>query len=274
MFDSRVHVMGILNVTPDSFSDGGEYFDNVEKAVERAKELIEEGADSIDIGGESTRPGSESISVDEELRRVIPVVAAIHDALPQTPLSIDTYKSQVAEKALQKGASFINSMGGFMFDKSLADVIKKYECQIIIYHIKGTPKTMQKDDIHYDNIIEEIVSFFRYQMDIGISKGIKEEKFILDPGIGFGKTIEQNIEIIKYCKELRLKNLPLLIGISRKSTLGAILKEKLGKEFVPKERLEAGLAATAIAYLNGARIFRTHDVLETKKFLAVLDAIN
>ncbi len=266
--------MGILNVTPDSFSDGEEYYNDVEKALKRAEEMISEGADIIDIGGESTRPGSERVTTEEELKRVIPVITAIHKKFPKIPLSIDTYKSVVAEKAIKAGAAIINSMGGFMFDSHLAEVAALFQVPLIIYHIKGTPETMQKGDIVYDNVIEEISSFLQQQIDFGVAKGMKKEQFILDPGFGFGKTVAQNSEIIKRFSEFKSFNLLLLLGVSRKSTLGAILKEKLEKEFAPTERLEAGLAATAIAVLHGAKIVRTHDVLPTKKFVSVLDSLH
>jgi dihydropteroate synthase len=269
-------VMGILNVTPDSFSDGGWYFDDVAKAVARVAQMIEEGADIIDIGGESTRPGSAPISPEEELKRIIPIIGAVRKKLGEKiMLSIDTYKSSVAKEALQEGTDMINSLGGFMFDNTLADVVAEFDCPIAIYHIKGEPQTMQKGSIVYNDVIDEIVVFFQKQMYVGRSKGMKREQFILDPGIGFGKTLENNVEIIKRLHEFQKLDLPLLISVSRKGHLGKLLQERLGLAHMPdaSERLEASLAETAVAVLKGASIVRTHDVLPMKKFLTVLDAL-
>ncbi len=269
-------VVGILNVTPDSFSDGGLYFDDIAKAVARVKQMIEEGADIIDIGGESTRPGSTTISPQEELKRIIPVIDAIRKQLgDKVMLSVDTYKSAVAQEALQAGAQMINSLGGFTFDNTLVDVVAAFDCPIVVYHIKGIPQTKQPEFTMYKDIIDEIVIFFQKQIFDGLSHSMKREQFILDPGIGFGKTLEQNIEIIKRLQEFEKLNLPLLIGVSRKGHLGKLLQQRLGLAQIPdvSERLEASLAETAVAVLKGASIVRTHDVLPTVKFLAVLDAI-
>jgi dihydropteroate synthase len=269
-------VMGILNVTPDSFSDGGLYFDDVAKAIARVEQMIEEGADIIDIGGESTRPGSTSISQEEELKRIIPIIDAVHKKLgDKIILSVDTYRTSVAKEALQAGAEMINSLGGFTFDSTLAHVIAATGCPIVIYHIKGEPRTMQAGAIEYSDVIDEITVFFQKEIYFGLSKGMKREQFILDPGIGFGKTLEHNLEIIKRLHEFKRLNLPLLIGASRKSHLGTLLQQRLGLPQMPgaSERLEASLAETAVAVLNGASIVRTHDVLPTVKFLTVLDAL-
>jgi dihydropteroate synthase len=274
--DKKTIVMGILNVTPDSFSDGGWYFDDVAKAVARVEQMIEEGADIIDIGGESTRPGSAPIGSEEELTRIIPIIGAVRKKLGDTSiLSIDTYKASVAREALLVGAQMINSLGGFMFDNTLADVVAEFDCPIVIYHIKGEPRTMQEGSIVYGDVIDEIVVFFQKQIYVGLSRGMKREQFILDPGIGFGKTLEHNVEIIKRLHEFEKLNLPLLVGVSRKGHLGKLLQQRLGLAQMPgaSERLEASLAETALAVLKGASIVRTHDVLPTVKFLAVLDAI-
>jgi len=274
--EKKTIVMGILNVTPDSFSDGGWYFDDVAKAVARAEQMIEEGADIIDIGGESTRPGSAPTDAEEELKRIIPIIDALRKKLgDKSILSIDTYKSSVAREALLLGANMINSLGGFMFDNALADVVAAFDCPIVIYHIKGEPRTMQVGSIVYGDVIEEIVVFFQKQISAGLTRGMKREQFILDPGIGFGKTLEHNIEIIKRLHEFQKLDLPLLISVSRKSHLGNLLQEKFGLAKRPdeSERLEASLAETAVAVLKGVSIVRTHDVLSTKKFLTVLDVI-
>lgn len=269
-------VMGILNVTPDSFSDGGLYFDDVSKAVARVEQMIEEGADIIDIGGESTRPGSAPISTEEELKRIMPIIGAVRNKPgDQVMLSVDTFKSSVAREVLQDGAHMINSLGGFTFDDALADVVAATGCPIVIYHIKGEPRTMQAGAIVYSDVIDEIAAFFQKQIDFGLSRGMKREQFILDPGIGFGKTLEHNLEIIKRLREFQTLDLPLLIGVSRKSHLGKLLQQRLGLPQMPvaSERLEASLAETAVAVLNGASIVRTHDVSPTVKFLTVLDAL-
>ena len=269
-------VMGILNVTPDSFSDGGLYFDDIAKAVARVEHMIEEGADMIDIGGESTRPGSTRISPQEEHKRILPIIDAVSNKLgDKVLLSVDTYKASVAQQALQAGAHMINSLGGFTFDSTLADVAAACECPIVIYHIKGEPQTMQTGSIVYRDVIADIADFFQQQIGLGLSRGMKREQFILDPGIGFGKTLEQNVEIIRRLQEFEPLHLPLLVGVSRKGHLGTLLQQRLGLARMPaaSERLEASLAETAVAVLKGASIVRTHDVLPTVKFLTVLDAL-
>lgn len=271
---TETRIMGILNVTPDSFSDGGLYLET-EKALARAKEMIEEGADIVDVGGESTRPGSEPISVKEELARVLPIVKAIKkETGKETVVSIDTYKSAVAKACFEGGANMINSLGGFTFDADLAKVVAEHDCKIVLYHIKGQPKTMQAAPV-YQDVVAEIKEFFEAQITYGVKNGIERSRFILDPGIGFGKTLEHNLEIIKRFEEFKSFGLPLMVGVSRKSHLGLILKEALGLKEIPKpeERVEAGLAEVAMAVLKGASIVRTHDVLATKKFLAVLDKL-
>jgi len=273
---NKTLVMGILNVTPDSFSDGGLYFDDVAKAVARVEQMIEEGADIIDIGGESTRPGSASISSEEELKRIIPIIGAASNRFgDKIMLSVDTYKSSVAQEALREGAGMINSLGGFTFDNTLADVAAASGCPVVIYHIQGEPRTMQAGSIYYRDVIDDIAVFFQKEIYFGLSRGMKREQFILDPGIGFGKTLEHNVAIIKRLHEFQRFDLPLLIGVSRKSHLGKLLQERLGLPYMPgaSERLEASLAETAVAVLKGASIVRTHDVLATVTFLTVLDAL-
>lgn len=271
--DKKTKIMGVLNVTPDSFSDGGLYLDS-NKAIERVKEMVSEGADIIDVGAESTRPGSESISVIEEFKRVIPVINGIRKIMPKVNISIDSYKSEVVAESLLQGANMVNSLGGFLFDKKLIDVLKEFGVPIIIYHIKGKPRTMQQNPI-YKDVVKDIIAFFRKQIKIGISRELKRNQFIIDPGIGFGKTTEQNLEIIKRLKEFRSLKLPIVIGVSRKSHLGKLLQKELKLSSLPSslERLEASLAETAISVLNGVNIVRTHDVLQTKKFLTVLDKL-
>lgn len=270
----KTKLMGILNVTPDSFSDGGDYYDNPEKAIERVKQMLTEGADIIDIGGESTRPGSENVTGEEEIKRVLPIIREIRSQLGnKITLSIDTWKATVAEAALSAGVDIVNSLGGFQFDENLAQVTAKHNCQIVIYHIKGRPKTMQQGTITYTDVMKEIGDFFKEQIAFGEKQRMKRQQFILDPGIGFGKTVEQNIEIIKKLAEFKRFSLPLLIGVSRKSHLGMILKDTLHIETKPTERLEASLAETVISVQHGVDIIRTHDIMQTKKFLAVLEKL-
>ncbi len=272
---SKKIVMGVLNVTPDSFSDGGLY-NNIDKALRRTETMLAEGAEIIDIGGESTRPGSSAISEKEELERILPVIKSMRKSFGNNFLiSIDTNKANVARQALEEGASLVNSLGGFQFDPNMTQVVKEYGCPIIIYHIRGKPKKMQIGEIKYKDVIKDILSFFEKQIKLGISKGLAKEQFLLDPGIGFGKTVEQNLVILKNLSKFLVLDCPIVIGVSRKSHLGTILKEALELADVPSpaDRLEASLAETAIAVLNGAKIVRTHDVLQTKKFLTVIDRI-
>lgn len=275
--EGRPLVMGVLNITPDSFSDGGNYFGSVTRAVARAKEMLRAGADIIDIGGESTRPGAAPVTAAEEIKRVGPVIKAIRRALlPKRPLiSIDTCKAEVARAAIAAGANLVNSVGGFTFDPKLAAVVARARCPIVIYHIKGQPQTMQKGVIRYRDVVREIKQFFKEQMAVGRHAGARRSQYILDPGIGFGKSVAHNVEIIRRLSEFKSLRQPILIGVSRKSHLGKLLQTalKLSEMPGPLERLEAGLAETAVAVLHGARIIRTHDVAETKKFLAVLKAV-
>lgn len=272
----KISIMGILNITPDSFSDGGLYYDNIQSAVHRAQKMVAQGADIIDVGGESTRPGSATVPQEVELDRVIPVITALRKEFAKTiTISIDTNKAIVAEEALKNGANWINSLGGFSFDKNLATVVAKYNCPCVLYHIKGEPSTMQQGTILYDDVVADIAQFFTQQIEFGTQQGINRENFIIDPGIGFGKTIEQNLEIIKRIAEFTSFNLPILLGVSRKGHLAKILQKKLALPVEPTvtQRVEAGLAEAAIGIVNGATIIRTHDVLETKKFTAILEEL-
>lgn len=272
----RTLIVGTLNVTPDSFYDGGKFFPDVEKAVARIGEIFKQCADIIDIGGESTRPGSMPVSAEEELNRVIPVIKTARERFGPAPvISIDTYRSQVAREALSAGADMINSLGGTVFDPAMGEVVARSGCPIVIYHIRDNPRTMQEGEIVYQDVVGDIKTFFEEQISVLIRRGAKKEHCILDPGIGFGKTVEQNLEIIRRIAEFKTLGLPIMIGVSRKSHLGVILKNALGTAEAPgpEERLEASLAEIAVAVLNGADMVRTHDVWETRKFLAVIDAI-
>lgn len=268
-------IMGIVNVTPDSFSNGNEDYKNIDKILEKVSLMLENGADIIDIGGESTRPGAEPVPVEEELDRVIPVIEAVRKEFgDRFFISVDTYKSQVAQEALKVGADIVNDISGMSFDPYMADIIAKFDCPVIVNHTRGRPSEMQKGDIYYDDVVVDIVKFLKKQIDYGISRCIRPDRFIIDPGIGFGKLPEHNIEIIKRLSEFRVLGLPILVGISRKSFLNVVLKNLLTKRDVPpKERLYASLGATAYAVLNGAHIVRVHDVKETAEFLVILDVI-
>lgn len=274
----KTHVMGIVNVTPDSFSDGGEAF-GVKEAVEKALKLAREGADIIDIGGESTRPGARPVSEEEELKRVLPVVKELKKELEREKLdkvwiSVDTYKSKVAEAVLEEGADIINDISGLTFDPKMVDVLVKYRSPVVINHIKGTPQTWKEMVITYGDVIGEIVSFWRRQIELLLDKGYDDKsKIICDPGIGFGKLPEHNIEILKRFDELRVIGQPLMVGVSRKSFIGYIYEALLNKKSEPKERLFGSLGALAPAVIKGVNIVRVHDVAATREFLAVLDTI-
>jgi len=263
-FGKHTFIMGILNVTPDSFYDGGKY-SIWDRAVQRAEKMLEDGADIIDIGGESTRPGAESVSLEEELDRVIPVIEAIRDF--PIPISIDTYKAKVAAEALKHGASIVNDISGLRFDPEMAKVVAKYNVPVIIMHIKGTPRDMQKNP-HYENVVEEIKNYFIKQIDYAISFGIKRGNIILDPGIGFGKKLEHNIEILRNINEFKKLGFPLLIGHSRKSMIGMILDG-----IPPEERLYGTLAISSYCIMNKVHIIRVHDVKEHVHLRKILEAI-
>lgn len=257
--------MGILNVTPDSFSDRGLYFDKSE-AIKRAIQMVEEGADIIDIGGESTRPGSEPITIEEELRRTIPVIEYLSKET-RMPLSIDTYKSEVAKRALDKGVSMVNDISGLRFDPKMSEVVSEYKVPIVMMHIRGRPRDMQQDPV-YEALIPEMMDYLRAGMMIARKSEIAEDKIIIDPGLGFGKTYEHNLEIIHNLHEFTFLKKPILIGPSRKAFIGRILGDA-----PVTERLEGTAAAVAISIINGANIIRAHDVKEMVKVAKVADAI-
>ncbi|MBI5183695.1 MAG: dihydropteroate synthase [Nitrospinae bacterium] len=262
--NKRVHIMGILNITPDSFYDGGRFL-RLEDALSGAEDMVKEGADIIDIGSESSRPGADPISVDEELRRILPVVKALVRKL-DIPISVDTYKSPVAKAVLDEGASIINDISGLKFDEDIAGVIAGYDAGVVIMHIPDRPKTMQENP-HYESLFSEIISYLRSSIEKGIANGIKPDKFIIDPGIGFGKRKGDNLQILKNLSEFKSLGRPLLIGISRKSFIGEILNLPV------EERLEGTLAASAVGVLNGANILRVHDIREVSRVVRIVDAI-
>lgn len=255
---TRTYIMGILNVTPDSFSDGGDFF-SVDKAFAHAKEMLAEGADIIDIGGESSRPGHQKISLEEELKRVIPVIEKLaHET--NAIISLDTVRSEVASQGIQAGAHILNDIWGLQQDKEMACIASKYRVPVIIMH-------NQQGTIYQDDIISEMISFFRRSIGIAANAGIPENMLILDPGIGFGKTPEQNVEVMSRLNEIKSLGFPLLLAASRKSTLGLIL------DLPPKERLEGTLATTVLGIVQGVDMVRVHDVKENLRAAKVADVL-
>ena len=257
-------IMGILNMTPDSFSDGGQ-FKSHDKAIGHALKMVEEGANIIDIGGESTRPGAESVQLEEELSRTIPIIEAIRlksDCL----ISIDTYKSKVAKAALDAGADMVNDISGLTFDHNMASLVAKRNVPVIIMHIKGKPGDMQKNP-NYDNLIKEIKAFFEVQIAIAKKAGIDSGNIILDPGIGFGKRLEDNFEIIRELGQISTMGYPVLLGPSRKSFIGFTL------DLPVEERIEGTLASITAGVINGARIVRVHDIRATRRTLTITEKI-
>jgi dihydropteroate synthase len=260
-------VMGILNVTPDSFSDGGKFF-STQEAIKQAEKLIEDGADILDIGGESTRPNSARISVDEEVKRVAPVIEAVSKKF-DIPVSIDTSKSEVAEQAVASGAEIINDVSGLLFDEKIAEIAAKYKTGLVLMHLRGTFETMHKLP-QVENILPEVARGFRKSIEKAKAYGVDENSIALDIGIGFSKTFQQNLELIAELDKIvaEFPNFPVLVGTSRKSFLGKILGDPQ-----TEQRLQGSLASAAIAVWNGARIVRVHDVKETVKTLKVVEAI-
>ena len=257
-------LMGILNVTPDSFSDGGRYLKK-NFAVKHALKMINEGADIIDIGGESTKPFSDPVSLDEELSRVLPVIETLRNET-DICISIDTTKSEVARQALEMGASIINDVSAMEFDLNMVDVALKFDCPIILMHMQGIPKNMQENP-RYHSLIKEIVSYLNSRIDFAISKGIHRKKIIIDPGIGFGKSVKNNFEIVNNLNEFTKLGLPVLLGASRKSFIGHSFNDS------EDERLEGSLAVNVIGLQKGVSIFRVHDVNETRKALMIANKI-
>ena len=258
-------VMGILNVTPDSFSDGNKFIDS-ERACSHALEMIKQGADIIDIGGESTRPGSDPVSEETELNRVIPVIEMIRNH-SEIPISIDTNKSVVAEKAINAGADIVNDISALTFDLRMTSVVARSNAPVILMHIKGTPKNMQENP-GYTDIVSEIIQYFQDRIEYSITQGISKENIILDPGIGFGKSVEDNFTILKNIYEFRKLGYPILVGPSRKSFIGATLNRNVD------DRLLGTAAAVSASIMNGADIIRVHDVDEMSQISIISDKIS
>jgi dihydropteroate synthase len=264
--EPRPLIMGVLNVTPDSFADDGRFFDHV-AALVQARALVAAGADILDIGGESTRPFADPVPLDEELRRVLPVIEAVAPEIA-VPISIDTYKAPVARAALMAGATLINDISALRFDPDMAPLAAELQAPVVLMHMQGTPRDMQRQP-HYHDLLGEIRDFFRERLDFAASRGLPADLLVLDPGIGFGKTREHNLEILNHLDVFLDFGAPVMVGASRKAFIGHILDLPAGPE-----RDVGSLAALAVAVMRGARIVRTHNVAYARQFLSVLEAIS
>ena len=265
--------MGVVNVTPDSFSDGGRFLD-ARAAVTHGQDLAAEGADILDIGGESTRPGAEPVSVEEELRRVIPVIEGLMDSTPTHPqISIDTSKAAVAEAALDAGASLVNDVSAFRADPVIAGLVADSGAECCLMHMLGEPRTMQRDP-RYGEVVAEVKAFLEERLRFAVGEGVREDRIMLDPGIGFGKTVAHNLELLRRLDELAALGRPLVIGTSRKSFLGRIAADAAGREepLGARHRLPGTLATNVLALERGASVFRVHDVAPVREALAVAAA--
>jgi dihydropteroate synthase len=258
-------LMGIVNVTPDSFYDGGKRF-STERAAADALEMVDSGAEVLDIGGESTRPGARPVPLEEELRRVLPVITELRKN-SNVPISIDTYKEAVARAALEAGADIVNDISALRFDPAMATLVASEKVPLILMHMQGVPRTMQVEP-HYQDVVREVQDFLAERIHAAKEAGIPRARIIVDPGIGFGKTLAHNLALLKDLESFNSLGQPLLVGISRKAFIGKILNAA-----GPEERLEGSLAAAVAAVLSGANIVRAHDVSETYRALRVADAI-
>ena len=269
VWGKRTYIMGILNVTPDSFSDGGD-FNTLETGLIQAKKMVKAGADMIDIGGQSTRPGAEVVSIDEELNRILPIIKFLRsqkNVCAEIPISVDTTRAIVAEKAIEAGTNLINDISAGTYDDKMFSVVADLKVPIILMHIRGTPKTMQKLT-DYQDLIGEIYKFLESRIEVAIRAGIEREKIIIDPGIGFAKNYEQNLEIIRNLSRFKSLNCPILVGLSRKSFIGQILNQPDAKQRV--WGTAAGCAAAIAQYID---ILRVHDVKEMSEVCRVADVI-
>jgi dihydropteroate synthase len=256
-------LMGVVNVTPDSFSDGGLFLDP-ERAVEHGRKLVEEGADVLDVGGESTRPGADAVSAEDELGRTRPVVEGLADA--GVPISIDTSKVAVAQAAIAAGASIVNDVTALRAEPELGGLCAERGVELVLMHMLGTPRTMQ-DDPRYDDVVDEVKAFLAERIEFAVSQGVAEERIWVDPGIGFGKTVEHNLELLRRLIELRGLGRPILVGTSRKSFIGMLTDTPV------EDRLGGTIASCILAYANGAEMLRVHDVAEVREGLTVAGAI-
>jgi dihydropteroate synthase len=259
-------VVGILNVTPDSFSDGGDFLDP-DAAAEHAATMLDEGAGMLDVGGESTRPGSDPVSQEEEIERVVPVLERILSLRPEAVISVDTYRSGTATAALEAGASLVNDVTALRGDPRMASVIQEAGCQVILMHMQGEPKTMQKDP-HYEDVVREVRDFLAERAEHAVAAGVGSEKIIVDPGIGFGKNLEHNLDLLHNLDAIVDLGFPVLVGASRKSFMQRITDVQEAKD-----RVSATVATTVLAYERGATFFRVHDVRANRQALAVAEAV-
>ena len=269
VWGKRTYIMGILNVTPDSFSDGGD-FNTLETGLMQAKKMVKAGADIIDIGGQSTRPGAEVVSIDEELNRILPIIKFLRsqkNICAEIPISVDTTRAIVAEKAIEAGTNLINDISAGTYDDEMFSVVADLKVPIILMHIRGTPKTMQKLT-DYQDLIGEIYKFLESRIEVAVKAGIEREKIIIDPGIGFAKNYEQNLEIIRNLSRFKSLNCPILVGLSRKSFIGQILNQPDAKQRV--WGTAAGCVAAIAQYID---ILRVHDVKEMSEVCQVADVI-
>jgi dihydropteroate synthase len=261
-------VMGVLNVTPDSFSDGGEFLD-VEAAFRHAAQMVAEGAAILDVGGESSRPGSEPVVLEEELRRVIPVVKRIRARFPDLLISIDTYKAETARQALAAGANIINDISALRADRDMINVLKNSDAGVILMHMRGTPKTMQINP-HYDDVVSEVSEFLRRRRDELVHYGIDSARIAIDPGYGFGKRVQDNVELVRYLGRFAELGQPIVVGISRKSVIAHLLGDP---KLQSKDRMWPTVALTSLLREKGAQIFRVHDVRPNLEALRMTEAI-
>jgi dihydropteroate synthase len=262
---ARTHVMGVLNITPDSFSDGGQFAVHG-AAMDHARAMAAQGADIIDIGGESTRPGAEPMSEEEELRRILPVIERVARELT-VPVSVDTYKAGVARKALAAGASIVNDISGLRFSSDMARVVADHDAAVVLMHIKGTPRDMQTNPV-YEDVVGEIMDYLEESAAIALQAGVGKDRILVDPGIGFGKTVQHNLEIIDRLEEFRTLGFPVVLGTSRKRFIGTVLNIQ-----EPKDRIEGTAATVALAIQRGAHIVRVHDVGPMTQVARMTDAI-
>jgi dihydropteroate synthase len=262
---SRTHVMGILNVTPDSFSDGGRYAD-AEQALTHARDMAAAGADIIDIGGESTRPGAAPLAEEEELRRIIPLIEHLSAELT-VPISVDTYKASVAKRAIAAGAAIVNDISGLRFSHDMAGVVADSGVAVVIMHIKGTPRDMQQDPV-YDDVVGEVMAYLEEGIEIAVKAGVDREKILIDPGIGFGKKLDHNLILLNRLEEFRALGRPIVLGTSRKKFIGAVLGIP-----VPEQRVDGTAATVALGIERGASVVRVHDVARMAQVAKMTDAI-
>lgn len=262
--------MGILNVTPDSFFDGGKYA-RLASALKKSEGMVEDGADILEVGGESSRPGSRPVPLQEEIKRVVPVIKSLVQRFPKVPVSIDTRKSEVARQSLAEGAAIVNDISALRADPRMVEVLRKFKAQVVLMHMQENPQNMQTNP-KYDHVVQEVKQFLKQRISWAIEKGLSKKNIWIDPGIGFGKSVRHNLELLNHIEDFFSLDCPVLLGCSRKSFIGILLGNQKGA-LPPGERLDGSLATAAWAYLSGVSILRVHDVGATKKVVRILEAI-